>query len=160
MARAREPFLNRRNRTPHFPTNKQSSRTVPPRGPTPLAPSVCERIFFHFCLTTVYIALQSPMDVVLKWDFRTDSEMKWHTIMDLLAHACVPNVDIGHLLSSICFYTLISRDGGNFRTQLNFFRVLCSYSWYLSQASINDRYLDCQWNWAWFFNKTIQQNQY
>ena len=28
--------------------------TVPPRGPTPLAPSVCERIFFHFCLTTGY----------------------------------------------------------------------------------------------------------
>ena len=30
-------------------------------------------------------------------------KMKWHTSMDLLAHACVPNVDIGHLLSSICF---------------------------------------------------------
>ena len=58
------------------------------------------------------------------------------------------------------FLTLISRDDGNFRMQLNFFRVLCSYSWYLSQASINDRYLDCQWNWAWFFNETIQQNQY
>ena len=51
------------------------------------------------------------------------------------------------------FLTLISRDGGNFRTQLNFFRVLCSYYWYLSQASINDRDLDWQWNWAWFFQQ-------
>ena len=46
------------------------------------------------------------------------------------------------------FLTIISRDGGNFRMQLNFFRVLCSYSWYLSQAPINDRYLDWQWNWT------------
>ena len=30
-------------------------------------------------------------------------EMKWHTSMDLLAHACVPNLDIGHFLSSTCF---------------------------------------------------------
>ncbi len=29
-------------------------------------------------------------------------EMKWYTIMDLLAHACVPNLDIGHFLSSAC----------------------------------------------------------
>ncbi len=40
-------------------TNKQNSPhaqclTVPPRSPTPLATSVCGRIFFHFCLTTVY----------------------------------------------------------------------------------------------------------
>ena len=38
-------------------TNNQNSPyaqclTVPPRGPTPLATSVCEGIFFHFCLTT------------------------------------------------------------------------------------------------------------
>ena len=30
-------------------------------------------------------------------------EMKWQTSMDLLAHACVPNLDIGHFLSSTCF---------------------------------------------------------
>ncbi len=39
---------NKQNR-PH-----RGSHTEPPRGPTPLATSVCERIFFHFCLTTVY----------------------------------------------------------------------------------------------------------
>ena len=37
---------NKQNR-PH-----RGSHTEPPRGPTPLATSVCERIFFHFCLTT------------------------------------------------------------------------------------------------------------
>ncbi len=39
--------------------NKQTSPhaqclTVPLRGPIPLATSVCELIFFHFCVTTVY----------------------------------------------------------------------------------------------------------
>ena len=29
------------------------SQKLTPRGPTPLATSVCQRIFFHFCLTTV-----------------------------------------------------------------------------------------------------------
>ncbi len=53
VARAREAFLNLRNRNSHLPTNKTVSLTGPPRGPTPLATSVCERIFFHFCLTTV-----------------------------------------------------------------------------------------------------------
>ena len=38
---------------------------------------------------------------ILKLDLA--EEMKGHTSVDLLAHACVPNVDIGHLLSSICF---------------------------------------------------------
>jgi hypothetical protein len=30
-------------------------------------------------------------------------EMKWHTSVDLLAHACVPNLDISYFLSSTCF---------------------------------------------------------
>ncbi len=44
--------------------------------------------------------------------------------------------------------------------QLNFFKELNSYYWFFSWASIKDRELDYKWNWAFFFNKTIQQNQY
>jgi len=45
---------NKQNR-PH-----RGSHTEPPRGPTPLAPSVCQRIFFHFCLTTALKQLCRP----------------------------------------------------------------------------------------------------
>ena len=44
--------------------------------------------------------------------------------------------------------------------KLNFFKELHSSYWFFSWASIKDRELDYQWNWACFFNKTIQQNQY
>ena len=30
-------------------------------------------------------------------------EMKWHTSVDLFAHACVPNLDVSVFLSSTCF---------------------------------------------------------
>ncbi len=45
---------------------------------------------------------QHPTPHTLVTFFLAD-EMKWHTSMELLAHACVPNLDIGHFLSSICF---------------------------------------------------------
>jgi hypothetical protein len=41
------PTLSNKQNSPHA-----HCLTVPRRGPTPLATSVCERIFFHFCLTT------------------------------------------------------------------------------------------------------------
>ncbi len=68
---------NKQNR-PH-----RGSHTEPPRGPTPLAPNVCEQIIFHFCLTTVYNCLQSPMQAESKWDFRTD---RLHPLSVLKSH--------------------------------------------------------------------------
>jgi hypothetical protein len=56
-----KPTLTNKQNCPHA-----DCLTVPPRGPTPLALSVCERIFFHFCLTTVNNCLQSPMQAESK----------------------------------------------------------------------------------------------
>ena len=44
-----------------------------PRGPTPLASSVFERIILQKVHITFYICLQSQVGVGAKWDFRTDS---------------------------------------------------------------------------------------
>ncbi len=63
------------------------------------------------------------------------------------------------------FIKQISRDDRDFRMQLNFSRELQplhrdSYSWFLSQASLNYRELAFLRNWVWYFNKNIQQKQY
>ena len=57
------------------------------------------------------------------------------------------------------FLTLISWDNGNFRMQLTLFIELHSYSCFFSRASMKERELVYWWNWAWFFNETIQQKQ-
>ncbi len=44
-----KPTLTNKQNSPHAHCPK-----LPPRGPTPLATSVCEQIFFHFYSTTVY----------------------------------------------------------------------------------------------------------
>ena len=58
------------------------------------------------------------------------------------------------------FLTLISWDDWNFRMQLNFSKELHPYSCFFSHASMKERELIYWWNWAWFFNVTIQQKQY
>ena len=58
------------------------------------------------------------------------------------------------------FLTLISWDDWNFRMQLNFSKELHPYSCFFSHTSMKERKLVCWWNWAWFFNETIQQKQY
>ena len=62
-------------------------------------------------------------------------------------------------LVTYMFPTLISRDDRNFRMQLNFSKELHPYSYFFSLASMKERELVYWWNWAWFFNKTIQQKQ-
>jgi hypothetical protein len=71
---------NKQNR-PH-----RGSHTEPPRGPTPLAPSVCERIFFHFCLTTVYNPRCSP-----DWN-ETSERIDPHPIYPWRLHSWAQNV--------------------------------------------------------------------
>ncbi len=61
-------------------------------------------------------------------------EMEWHISVDLLAHACVPNLDISPFLSSTSF-SLISRDDSNFRAQLKISKELHA----IFQVSINKR---------------------
>jgi len=64
---------NKQNR-PH-----RGSHTEPPRGPTPLAPSVCERIFFHFCLTTALKQL-----CWLDWNETSERIVKMSTNLKLI----------------------------------------------------------------------------
>ena len=60
-------------------SNKQNnshraSQNFTPRGPTPLAASMCERIILQKGHITFYICLQSPMGAGAKSDFRTNSK--------------------------------------------------------------------------------------
>ncbi len=74
----------------------------------------------------LFLRISQNYRLILKLDLA--EEMKGHMSVDLLAHACVPNLDISSVLLSTCFSHQYQEMKEIFRMQLNFFKELYSYS--------------------------------